>query len=59
MLFYLTKPKCLEGPFFISVTGETTVVLLNRGRIIFRKTCVKPLVTSIIIEHLTTHAADE
>lgn len=47
VLIYRTKTKSWEGPFkFISIEDETAVVQLNRGRKIFRSTCVRPLVDS-------------
>lgn len=47
VLVYRTKPKEWTGPHkFISVRGETAVVQLDRGRRIFRSTCVKPYTES-------------
>ena len=47
VLVYRTKSKRWEGPFrYISCEGETVVVQLQRGRRIFRTTCVKPWVKS-------------
>lgn len=57
VLVWRTKPKLWEGPFrFISVEGETAVVQLNRGRRIFRTSCVKPWIRSLLTEPNTTTA---
>lgn len=46
---YRTKTKRWEGPSrLISVDGVTSTVQLHRGRRIFRSTCVKSVVSSIL-----------
>ena len=49
ILLFRTSTKKWEGRYkFISVDGETAVIQLNKGRKIFRSTCVKPWVKSAL-----------
>lgn len=44
-----TGPKLWTGPYrHINLEGETAIVQLRRGRRIFRSTCVKACITSIL-----------
>lgn len=51
VIVYRTQKKKCVGPHrFIDINGETEIVRLDRGRSIFRSTCVRPWVNSQLTE---------